>query len=139
MDGNLWGSDLSYNDLKSLQNAFDGTAVKLEAPAQVDGQTTQVLLFAPKPGSSSKYTAIRVYLDEKSCLSVKTELLAGAEVLKLLTASPKDFKQSGTRWYPGEILVQTPKAGTRTRVKVTGLSIGDSLPARYFHPTAFYQ
>ncbi len=139
VDGNLWGSDISYVDLKQLQNAFDGNNLKLEAPGQVDGAPVEVMTFTPKPGTTTKYNLIRAYVDPKSCLVVKAEFLAGDAVRKLMTASPKDFKQSGTRWYPGEIFVETPAEGTRTRVKVTGVSIGDKLSSRLFNPTAFYQ
>lgn len=139
VDGNLWGSDISYNDLKQLQSAFDGAGLKLEAPAQIDGQPVEVLTMTPKAGSSTRYNLIRAYLDPKSCLAVKAEFLQGADVRKVMTASSRDFKQSGTRWYPSEIQVQTPAEGTHTRVRVTGLSIGDKLSSRYFNPTAFYQ
>jgi len=139
VDGNLWGSDISYNDIKQLQGAFDGSGLKLEAATQIDGQPVEVLTLTPKPGSSTKYNLIRASIDAKTCLPVKAEFLQGSDVRKLMTSAPKDFKQSGTRWYPAEILVQTPAEGTRTRVRVTGVSSGDKLSARFFNPTAFYQ
>ncbi len=139
VDGNLWGSDISYNDIKQLQGAFDGSGLKLEAPTQVDGQPAEVLVLTPKVGSTTKYNLIRAYIDSKTCLPVKAEFLQGTDVRKLMTAASKDFKQSGTRWYPAEIVVQTPAEGTRTRVRVTGVSSGDKLSSRYFNPTSFYQ
>ena len=39
LDGQLWGTDLSYNDLKQLQNAFSGSQVTLEP---LDGATVAV-------------------------------------------------------------------------------------------------
>lgn len=139
MDGQLWGTDVSYNDLKQLQNAFAGAEVRLEAaPAPYEGRPVHQLAFTPRAEDGSRYTNVRTLVDRKTCVALKVDFVEPAGVRKVLTVAPADLKQSNDHWYAARAEISDLKNGTRTRVVVTGVSSGDKLAGRYFSPQSFY-
>jgi hypothetical protein len=139
MDGQLWGTDVSYNDLKQLQNAFAGSEVRLEAAAApYEGRPVHQLAFTPRPEDGSRYTNVRTLVDRKTCVALKVDFVEPAGVRKVLTVAPADLKQSNDHWYAAKAEINDLKNGTRTRVVVTGVSSGDKLAGRYFSPQSFY-
>lgn len=139
MDGKLWGTDLSYADLKQIQNAFTGAGVTLDAPGEVEGRPVFILNFSPREQEPSRYQKIRTYVDQKTCVALKAEFFEGGVVRKQLTVAAADLKQAGPHWYAAQAQMQDLKEGSRTVLKVTGVSAGDKLSARYFSPVQFYQ
>ena len=139
LDGQLWGTNLSYNDLKQIQNAFSGASVAMEpAPGQYDGRAVSVLAFSPRKEDGSRYTSMRARIDRQTCVPLSVEFIDASGVRKTLTVKAADVKQSNSRWYAEEAEVRDVKNGTHTRLKVTGVVAGDTLAARYFSPQTFY-
>ena len=139
LDGQLWGTDLSYNDLKQLQNAFSGAAAVLEPPVEpYEGRAVKAVSFTPRAEDGSRYRSIRTLVDQKTCVALKVEFIEPAGVRKVMTAAPADLKQSGPHWYAARAEMADLKNGTRTRVVVTGVSSGDKLAGRYFSPQSFH-
>ena len=139
LDGQLWGTDLSYNDVKQLQNAFTGAAVTLEPQAPpYEQREVHALSFVPRPEDGSRYRTIRTLVDKQTCVALKVEFSEPAGLRKVLAVKPADLKQSGAHWYTSVAEVRDIKNGTRTQLKVTGVSAGDKLAARYFSPQSFY-
>jgi len=138
MDGPLWGTDLSYNDLKQVQNAFFDPGARLEGKGELDGTPVQILQFTPQPGQTTRYTAIRAWVEPKSCMALKAEFYEGATVRKRFSGAAKDLKQAGTTWYLSDMTVSDLKEGTQTRLRVTGVTAGKDLADRLFNPGTFY-
>ena len=139
LDGQLWGTDLSYNDVKQLQNAFAGASVTLEpGAAPYEQRDVHALSFVPRPEDGSRYRTVRTLVDKKTCVALKVEFVEPAGLRKVLAVRPADLKQSGAHWYASQAEVRDIKNGTRTRLKVTGVSAGDKLAGRYFSPQSFY-
>lgn len=139
LDGKLWGTDLSYADFKRIQNAFDGAGATLEAPAEVEGRPVHVLGIAPNAKMPSRYEKIRVFVDQKTCVALKTEFFEAGAVRKQFVVAAKDLKQAGKLWYAAEAQMADVQEGTRTLIKITGVSAGAKLSASYFNPLQFYQ
>jgi hypothetical protein len=139
LDGQLWGTDLSYNDLKQLQNAFSGAEAVLEAPIEpYQGRAVKAVTFKPRAEDGSRYRSIRTLVDQKTCVALKVEFHEPSGVRKELTVAPADLKQSGPHWYAARAQMTDLKGGTHTRIVVTGVSSGDKLAGRYFSPQSFY-
>ena len=139
LDGQLWGTDLSYNDVKQLQNAFGGANVTLEpGVAPYEGRAVHALSFAPRIEDGSRYRNIRALVDKQTCVTLKVEFTEPAGVRKIVTVQPGDLKQSDAYWYASKAEISDVKNKTRTRVVVTGVSSGDKLAGRYFSPQSFY-
>lgn len=139
LDGQLWGTDLSYNDLKQLQNAFSGAQAVLEGDVEpYEGRAVKAVSFTPRAEDGSRYRSVRALVDRKTCVALKVEFIEPAGLRKVLAVAPGDLKQSGPHWYASRAEMTDLKNGTHTRVVVTGVSSGDKLAGRYFSPQSFY-
>lgn len=137
-DTSLLGTDFSYNDMKELQNAFAGQSAKLEKPDVVEQRPTWVLSLAPQAGATSRYSGVRAWVDQKSCIALKVEFYEGKTVRKQFSAPAASLQQAANYWYAGEAQMQDLKEGTRTRLKIVGVTSGAELPSRLFDPQMFY-
>lgn len=137
-DSPLFGTDLSYNDIKQVQNAFSGGPVKMEKADTVDSRPADVLLMTPSAAAQSNYTQIRAWVDQKTCVALKVEFYEGANIRKRLTAPAKSLKQAGSNWYVSEALMEDLRSKSHTTLKITGLSNVDKLSDRYFNTSSFY-
>jgi hypothetical protein len=139
LDGQLWGTDLSYNDVKYLQNAFAGADGVLEAGVPpYEQRAVHALTFTPRADEALRYRTVRALVDKKTCVALKVEFNEPAGPRKVLTVQPSDLRQSDAHWYAAKAEIRDLKNGTRTRVAVTGVSAGDKLAGRYFSPQSFY-
>jgi hypothetical protein len=139
LDGQLWGTDLTYNDVKQLQNAFTGADVVREPQAgAIQQRPVHVLSFTPRKEDASRYKLVRTHVDQKACVALLVEFLDPTGVRKTVTVDPKDLKQAGPHWYASIAEIRDVRNGTHTRLKVTGVTSGDKLAGRYFHPQTFY-
>lgn len=131
------GTDFSYNELKQIENAFNHADGKLEAPAQLDGRTVDVLAFRPTE-NGSRYSLLRAWVDRKTCVALKVVFYEGAAPRKELSAPASALAQSGNYWYLTQAEMRDLKEGTRTVLRITGVTSGADLAARYFDPHSFY-
>lgn len=138
VDGALWGTDLSYGDLKQLNNAFSAGQAQLEGQGELAGRPVHHLSLKPEGGEESRFSVIKVWVDQKTCVSLRADFIEGTTVRKRLDADPASLRQSGSHWYAGEALMSDLKEGTKTRLRVLGVSSGVDLSGRYFNPSTFY-
>lgn len=137
-DGPLFGTDLSYADIKQVQNAFAGSSPKIEGKEKIENRAATILGVAPTPESGSKYSRIKAWIDDESCVAVKVEFLEGTTVRKRLQAGPGAVAKSGTYWYINDSTMTDLKLGTRTQLKITGVKSGEELAQRYFDSRNFF-
>lgn len=137
-DGKLWGTDLSFNDVKQIQNAYSVATPKLEAPATVEGRTMHVLSMTPLPGQTARYNLVRAWVDQKTCVAVKVEFSDATGVRKQVNAKPAGIKQTGKYWYLSELDMSDTRDATRTKLKLLDLTSPEKLAERLFNPQTFY-
>lgn len=136
-DGPLFGTDFSYTDIKQMQNASEGGVVKLEKPEVIEGHPVAVIAVTPKPGSVSRYSLIRNWIDQKACVPLKIEFSEGANVRKRLVSPVAAIAQSGANWYVNEAKMSDLRDNTSTLLKVTGFATEVNISDRYFNPNSF--
>jgi hypothetical protein len=140
-DGALLGTNFSYNDFKQLENAFVGSAAQLESTGKIEDRPVTVMLFKPIPNPKaqpSRYSLVRTWVDQKACMPLKADFYEGETVRKQLNASPSALRKSGDYWYLSEVEMRDLAEGTRTVLRVTGVTAGHELPGTYFNPQLFY-
>lgn len=133
----LLGTNFSYVDFKQLESAFGGAPAVLEASQAVEQRPAWVLAFKAQPGATSGYSAIRAWIDQRSCVAVKVDFLQGAAVRKELTVPAAALKQSGGWWYPARATMRDLHDNTSTELRVLGVDSSDELPSRLFDPRLF--
>ncbi|MGH8446390.1 MAG: outer membrane lipoprotein-sorting protein [Solimonas sp.] len=138
VDGSLWGTDLSYSDIKQIGNAFDGANAVLEKDEVASGRPARVLAIKPTSAESARFSLLRTWVDVQTCVALRVDFVDGSEVRKRLTVDPKDLQQSGTYWYATQALMSDLKEGSQTRLKVLGIAPNKELADRIFNPGTFY-
>lgn len=138
VDGQLWGTDVTYSDVKQMQNAFSGATTQFERADNFESKPVHVLTFVPSKADASRYNRVRAYVDKATCVALKIEFLEADVVRKEMVSSRANLKKSGTHWYLDEILIRDIKDKTQTRIKILGVTAGDKLSGRYFSPQSFY-
>jgi hypothetical protein len=140
-DGAMLGTNFSYNDFKQLQNAFVGSRVSLELGAKIEDRKVNVLVFEAIPDPKApppRYTRVRTWVDDKTCVPLKADFYEGDKVRKQLTAPSSALTRAGTYWYLTEMEMRDLVQGSKTVLRVLGLTASKELPGAYFNPQLFY-
>jgi hypothetical protein len=138
IDGSLLGTDISYGELKQIENAFQAGEAKLEGQEQIDQHPVSVLLIHPSPAQNSRYTSIRAWIDQKSCVALKAEFFEGQTARKELTIPAAAIQPAGKAWYFTQAQLRDLHEGTRTELKLSGYLPDTSVPGRLFDTHSFY-
>lgn len=137
-DASLLGTDFSYNDMKEIQSAFGGSVPKLGKDDVIEQRSMHVLTLTPAAGTASRYSLIKAWIDQKTCLAMKVEFHEGGVLRKELTAPASAIERSGNFWYFSQARMRDAKEGTSTVMKIVGITEGGDLPSRLFDPHSFY-
>jgi len=140
-DGAMLGTNFSYNDFKQLQNAFVGSRVSLELGAKIEDRRVNVIVFEALPDPKSpppRYSKVRTWVDDKTCVPLKADFYEGETVRKQLTAPASALTKAGNYWYLNEVEMRDLVQGSKTTLRVLGLTASQELPGTYFNPQLFY-
>ena len=135
--GSLFGTDISYQDFKLTQQAYSGAAQALEGVVTIDGRKAKVVRITPAAGKSP-YSRVRVWVDDATCVALKTEFEANGQVIKRLSAPASGVKRSGKYWYTETSTLENLATGTRTVLKIGGLREDEAVPSNALLPNGFY-
>ena len=136
-DAALFGTDISYADIKQIHSAFVGGSIQLEKTEAYEKRESYVLALTPDAQQQSKFSSIRSWVDRQSCVPLKVEFVSEQQVRKRYTVKPADLKQTGPHWYASNAQMEDLVAGTRTRIELSGVKSLDSLSSNYFNPRSF--
>lgn len=141
-DGSLLGTDFSYDDFKQLESVFADASATLEASVTLDQRPVEVLHIKPRPATNaapgSRYTSVRAWVDKEACVPVKVEFYEGDAVRKRLTAPPNSLRQADQYWYLPAVEMHDLKSGSRTILRILGISGVERVSTAYFDPKLFY-
>ena len=134
----LLGTNFSYVDFKQLENGFGGAPATLEAPQQIEQRPAYVISFKAQPGAAGGYSAIRSWVDQKTCVVLKADFYDGSAVRKEFTAPAAALRQSGVYWYLSQGQMRDLHDGTTTQLRILDVSSSEELPTRLFDARLFY-
>lgn len=138
VDGSLWGTDLSFSDVKQLGNAFSGSDPKMGKDEVLDGRPVHVLSVMPNASDSERFTRLLAWVDAKSCVALRVDFYEGQTVRKRLSVDATSLRQDGGYWYASQLTMSDLGQGTSTRLKVLDIHPDQTLPGRLFNPGTFY-
>lgn len=136
---NLWGTDFTFADLQQLQGVvLDGVTQRL-ADETVFSRSTYVLETTPNP-AKYRYTLIKTYVDQESCLMVKTELFEGGSAPgKVLNADISTLLEVEPYWLMRRYAMTDVDAMTRTEVELGDIFLLENLPGSLFSEEGFFE
>jgi hypothetical protein len=138
VDSSLLGTDLSFDDLKQLANAFDGSAPTLEGTQTLDGRVADVLSAGSRPDASVRFDHVRAWVDRQSCVAVKVLFYKGMVLQREFRVAAGALAKSGPYWYATRATMTTIETSTHTDLKVMGLRGDANIAERVFDPSLFY-
>ena len=137
-DSSLFGTDLSYSDVKQITYAFTGNSLKLERKEALEKRPVWVLSMAPDPSAEARFDRVEAWIDQKSCMVLKADFSQGGVVRKRFQTAAKFLAQSGPHWYFSEGLIEDLQGKTSTQLRITGVLSDKELADRLFNPRMFY-
>ncbi len=137
LDGSIFGTDISFNEIALLVTAFD--LAWLDLPKKSEGKSFYQVNVWPQAGLSPRYKQIRMQVDQHSCVALRSDLMDTKGSAKLMLIDEKQLQQIGEHWIPSDIEVQDLENGTQTRLKFTDTKQLEKAPSRVLDPNAFWE
>lgn len=137
-DNALFGTDISYADIKQISHAFGGGRVELEKTDKLDGRDAYVLKLTPDAAQQSRFAQIRTWVDSASCVALRADFIADDQVRKRYSASARDLQKSGPHWYVSKGRMDDLVERSHTDLSIDGVTGSDGLSDVYFSPRSFY-
>lgn len=120
------GTDFSYADLEG--RAVEDWTWRLLPEAQIQGQATNVIEATPKDPEKAQYGRMVIWVHKEHNIPLKTEFFEkdGKELVKRLEVQKLGKKDE--RWITLDSLMETPKKGTQTRLKIVSIDLKTDIP-----------
>ncbi len=135
----MLGTNFSYADFKQIENGFGDVPASLEAPQEIEQRPVYVVSLTARPGASGNgYSAIRSWVDQKTCVALKVDFYDGPNVRKEFSAPAAALRQFGADWYLSRAQMRDLRDGTSTQLRVVDVSSGGQPEPRLFDPKMFY-
>jgi hypothetical protein len=134
----LWGSDLTFADIKQIQGLLLDGEVQRLADKKIAGRPIYLLETATDVDQTG-YHRVRSYVDQESCMLLKAELFSdGEEPQKVMEADISTLMEIDPWWVVLGYRMTDNHAGTHTEVALSNIYIEERLPKSLFTPKGFY-
>lgn len=137
-DAPLLGSNFSYNDFRQMQTVFIDARALPEDAEKLGERMTHVLSFIPPASERSRYTLVRLWVDQQTCVPLKAEFHEGMNLVKEMSVPPGALQKSGASWFASELHMRSTTDGTRSVLHIGSVSPGASITPSAFDPAAFH-
>ena len=138
-DGSLMGSAFSYFEFKQLVNAFHDLTPKLIGDGRIHDRPAHIVRFQPLAGAETRYTAVKTWFDNKTCLPLRADFMQGDGVVKRLTVPEDAIAQTDDgQWYPRVIRMRVLATGSESVMRVDNVSLKEEPSQVYFDPETFH-
>jgi hypothetical protein len=133
VQGNMMGTDFSYEDFQRLQGLLTSLDSKRLPDATVAERPAFVTESVPSD-PSSEYSMVRSFVDQETCVPLQVELFVkgSAEPAKRLTMNPKAFSKEKKGVFPREIAMQDLRTETSTTIVIEKLKISVPIERKRF-------
>lgn len=137
-DKSLFGTDISYSELKQITYAFSDESVVLDRSESLEDRPSWIMSMTPDLAAGGRFDKIVAWVDKKSCMVLRAEYKHKDKVLKQFSSSAAHLAQSGTYWYLRDAVIEDFQEGSQTRLQVQEVLSDKDLANRLFNPSGFY-
>ena len=138
-DGSLFGTDLSYAEVKQIQ-ALAGAAKTRRLPDQKLSERPVFVLETTGDARTSSYSRIRSYVDQATCTLLQAEFFSGGnEPRKVLEAQLSTLVHVEPWWLILGYTMEDRRSGTSTELNLSDVFLRESPPEALFDPARFHQ
>ena len=134
VNGNMMGTDFTYEDFSRLQGMLGNLSAERQADGQVAGRPAFVTVSVPAQATDSDYTRIRSLVDQQTCLPLRVEFFQkGFEgPAKVLTVQPDKAIEVKSGWFPRELRMEDVRGGTSTNLVVEKIEVNVPIDRKMF-------
>jgi hypothetical protein len=120
------GTDFSYSDLEGRD--VEDWKWKMLPDEPIQGQAAHVIEGVPSKVDDAQYGRMVIWVHKTHGIPLKTEFydVTGKELVKKLEVQKLGKKDD--RWITLDSVMQTPKKGTETRLKVVAIDLKSTIP-----------
>jgi len=138
ISSSILGTDFSYEDYERLHGILQDQEAEQYPDDVLDGRPVYVI--HSYPGDTSGYDKIATYIDQQTCVTLKTELFErGHQLRKTLTIDPADIQPVGDIQVPRALVMRDLRDNTETRLVIREIRTGDPLDEALFDPEQLKQ
>jgi hypothetical protein len=132
--GSLFGTDLSYEDIRYMRRVAGELQGKREPDSTLDGRAVYVVSMKPTGEEVSAYERIDAFIDREDCVPLKIDFYeSGDRLAKELTADPSSVRQEpGGQRIARSMVMRNLLDETETRLTVLKVKLDTDLPKRLF-------
>jgi hypothetical protein len=135
--GSVFGTDFTYEDLQRWQQLNRPESHERLPDSDLGGRPVYVLSTTPSNAAQSSYTKVLSYVDQKTCVVIKSESFENGDRLrKLLTAKPDEMLEENGIYAPTEVVMKDVRDQTQTTVVVEDLEVDGDVDERSFQSSA---
>ena len=133
VQGNMMGTDYSYEDFQRLQGLLSGLESKRLPDETIAGRKAFVTESTPSD-SASEYRLIRTWVDQETCVPLRVEFFAkdGNEPIKRMTTNADSISKEKTGFIPREITMKDLRTETATTIKIVKLQVSVPIERKRF-------
>jgi hypothetical protein len=126
---------VSYDDLRYLPMNLGGARPEQVRSSVVAGRKVAEVQLSLAPGDEPLYARVVSFIDEDSCVPLKTELYETPDkLLKVVTVDPESITRTGGVRLARSMRVEDLKNEVTTELKIQEIRVGVDLPERTFAP-----
>jgi len=134
----LWGTDLSYSDLKQLQGLAAAGLTKRIADQVVAGRPSYVL-ETQLADATPQYATMRSFVDQKSCVPLRSDFLdKSGKTVKQLEADAATLSQLDPYWFVTAYTMKDLARDSQTAIELSDIFLLEQLSEKSFAPDTFY-
>jgi hypothetical protein len=132
----LWGTDFSYGEIKQVLGLLVVGETQRLPDARIGDRPVYVLNTETKEDTG--YRKVVSYVDQASCVLVKSEFFAkGEQPRKVLAADVSTILQADKYWTVLGYTMNDVSRGTHTQLTLTDLSFDERMSEKLFDPKRF--
>ena len=133
VQGNMMGTDFSYEDFQRLQGLLTNLDSKRLPDATVAERPADLTESTPSD-PSSEYSLVRSWVDHETCVPLQVELFikGSDDPAKRLTMNPKAFSKEKVGVFPREIAMQDLRTETSTTIVIEKLKLSVPIERKRF-------
>lgn len=134
----MWGTDVSYGEIKQVLGVVATTDATRVADAKVGERDAFVLEVTSDPNDG--YSKVVSYIEHKSCVLLKAEFFdQNDQPRKRLLADQSKILEAENYWLSLGYTMEDLSRGTKTVLDLSDFSIDERLPERLFDPQRFFE
>jgi outer membrane lipoprotein-sorting protein len=133
VQGNMMGTDYSYEDFQRLQGLITSLDSK-RLPDETIADRKAFLTESTPADSSSEYSRIRTWIDQETCVPLQVEFFGkeSAEPIKRMVTNAASVTKEKTGYIPREISMKDLRTETATTIVIEKLQVSVPIERKRF-------